>query len=127
MAVKAGVPIVPVYVFGHTRLFTQPEFAPDSPVAKLSRKLSMCGNRSAARVLSARRSLTLFWGRFYLPIPERTNITVAVGTPIPTVKTEHPTPEQIDTYHALYLQELERLYHKHKAEAGYGSIPIRFV
>ena len=37
-----------------------------------------------------------------------------VGTPLPCPRTESPTPELIDQYHARYMACLEQLYDKYK-------------
>ena len=69
MAQELQMPIVPVYVFGQTRLFDQLA-AGNSWAARLSRYF--------------KASLTLFWGQYFLPIPySGVKLTVAIGRPIP--------------------------------------------
>ena len=112
IAIKAGVPIVPVYMFGHTRMFHQ--LAADNVIAM-----------ALSRIIKT--SVTIFWGQYYLPIPFPTKLLFAVGRPIPVVKAEHPSREYVECVHRQYLDELERLYHAHKKEAGYEDTPLRFV
>lgn len=113
IALKAGVPIVPVYIFGHTRLYDQPKLD-GGPMMAISRIL--------------KTSITIFWGQYYTFKPYPTSMTFAIGAPIGGgAKVEHPTQEQVDQLHGLYLQEIERLYHAHKLEAGYANTPFRFI
>ena len=52
LALREGVDVVPVYLFGNTSVLS---VLKHGPLAALSRKLQA--------------SLTLFWGKYYLPIP----------------------------------------------------------
>ena len=52
LALREGVDVIPVYLFGNTSLFT---VVKTGLLANLSRKLQV--------------SLTYFWGKYYLPIP----------------------------------------------------------
>ena len=112
LAIKAGVPIVPVYMFGHTRMFHQ--LAADNGIAM-----------ALSRVIKT--SVTIFWGQYYLPIPYPVNMFFAVGRPIVVRKEAHPDAAYVAQVHQQYLDELERLYNTHKKEAGYDGIPLRFI
>mmetsp|Transcript_24622 Transcript_24622/g.53085 ORF Transcript_24622/g.53085 Transcript_24622/m.53085 type:complete len:280 (-) Transcript_24622:1313-2152(-) len=58
LALREGVDVVPVYLFGNTSVLS---VLTHGPLAALSRKLQA--------------SLTLFWGKWYLPIPRDEKVT----------------------------------------------------
>ena len=78
--------------------------------------------------LSRKLRVSLFvpYGRFLLPIPRRTNITMLIGSPIEVEKVEKPTEAQIDAVHARLLSEMEELFDAHKASLGCGHRRIVF-
>lgn len=42
----------------------------------------------------------------------------AVGEPITIPKLEHPTQQDIDLYHTMYMEALVKLFDKHKTSFG---------
>jgi len=103
MALQTGTSILPIYVFGHTQMFDQVsdlEF-----MARVSRFL--------------RTSITVFWGRWCLPLPHRVPVTMARGKPIHVLeRIKDPSKEQIEELHAKVVAEVKKLYERHKAAAG---------
>eukprot|EP00913_Durusdinium_trenchii_P031746 g29731.t1 len=69
----------------------------------------------------AQASMFLFWGRFGLPIPRRTQVTMAFGRAIEVSKVENPTEEQIDEVHQKFLQATKQMFDLHKASLGWGD------
>jgi hypothetical protein len=55
------------------------------------------------------------YGRFYSPIPNPANVTIAVGHPIPVEKTIEPSDEAVDKLHRLYFERLRELFNRHKS------------
>jgi hypothetical protein len=105
-ALTYGVPIVPVYLFGNT--------------ACLSCLSDPCGVlQSVSRAL--KMSVTLFWGRFGLPIPRRSPITAVMGDPIVVPHVPQPSDAQIDEWHAVFVARERELFEKHKAAYGWGD------
>ena len=96
-ALEANAPIVPIYCFGNTACFrVRP---PPKDLAALSRR--------------ARVGLQLFWGRWFMPVPFRTKLLVAVGPPVA------PRPgESVEQLHARYCEALNALFERHKAKMG---------
>lgn len=45
-------------------------------------------------------------------------LSFAVGKPIPVPLRPHPNPEEVDRYHALYVQALQQLFEEHKGNGG---------
>lgn len=41
-----------------------------------------------------------------------------MGEPITIPKLEHPTQQDIDLYHAMYMEALVKLFDKHKTNFG---------
>lgn len=66
----------------------------------------------------------IFWGRWniIMGIPRPRKLSVVIGNPIevPSEKIEI-TPELIDEYHARFIDELEKLFERHKHEVGYEN------
>ena len=50
-----------------------------------------------------------------------------MGKPIAVPPVSEPTHHQVTQYHDLYLAELERIYHAHKADCGYDGVPLTLV
>ena len=67
VAAEADVQLVPSYVFGQTQLFDQLATS-KGWAADLSRRMRM--------------SLTIFWGKFGLPIPHPAPVSMVFGQPI---------------------------------------------
>jgi len=111
LALRTGHPIVPAYSVGNTAAFS----AWFDPFGLLER---------ASRAVQA--SLFVYWGRFFLPIPRRANITMLIGQPIVVEKVENPTDEQVDAVHQRLLREMAELFNEHKASLGWGHRVIVF-
>ena len=114
IALRCGVPIVPVYGFGHTALW---KVVVDlfGILEWLSLKLDV--------------SLTPFFGRWYwfLGPPKRVAVCVCMGEPIKCPKIENPTQEQIDKYHSLMIEGYKQVFEQHKNAYGWGDKTLQFV
>ena len=114
IALRCGVPIVPVYGFGHTSLW-KVVVDPFGVLEWLSLKLDV--------------SLTPFFGRFgwFLGPPNRIPVCVCMGDPIKCPKIENPTQEEIDKYHVLLMKGYEQVFEEHKKAYGWGDKTLQFV
>jgi len=113
LALKTGTSIIPAYSLGNTEAFSA-WFDPFGLMESLSRK--------------AQASVFFYWGRFGLPIPHRTPITMLFGDPVSVAqKIPDPTAEQIDEVHQKLLDGIEDVFNKHKASLGWGHKKIQFV
>jgi Diacylglycerol acyltransferase len=114
IALKAGVPIIPVYAFGHTAAYTV-LVDPFGIMEKLSNDLQT--------------SLTPFLGRWgwLLGPPRRIPITVCLGDPLQCPKMENPTQEQIDEYHTKLLAGFQQVFDQHKEAYGWKHKTLEFV
>lgn len=97
LALRAGADVVPVYMFGNTTVLSVLAWG---PLASLSRSLGM--------------SVTLFWGRFGLPMPKPVRLTYVRGRPLGMPHIENPSPEDIEKWHATYCEKLTELFESYK-------------
>ncbi|KDO25193.1 hypothetical protein SPRG_20777 [Saprolegnia parasitica CBS 223.65] len=67
------------------------------------------------------------YGRFYLPIPRRVPMTVAVGAPIPVTKCDAPTTDDVRRLHEVYFTALRTLFNTHKAAAGCDDFELVYI
>ncbi|XP_051693929.2 2-acylglycerol O-acyltransferase 3 isoform X1 [Oryctolagus cuniculus] len=114
LALRHGAPLVPVYSFGENDSFKSKTFAKGSwqYLCQVTYKkvtglpLCFCWGRGLFSPNS--------WGLLPLPMP----ITTVVGGPIPVPQCSSPSEEQVDHYHRLYMDALERLFEEHKQSCG---------
>lgn len=105
MAIRHGVPLLPIFSFGE----------------------NMCmDNVYLPRTQAWFKSFMGFpapffpYGRFYLPVPRRTPITVCVGAPVfPRKKNPTPSRKEIDELHARYFAALEQVFERNKKRCGF--------
>ena len=97
IALRTGADLIPIYSFGNTTVL---EAFKSGPLASLSRKVGV--------------SVTVFWGRWFLPIPKRVKLVYARGRPLGLPHIEHPTDADVDKYHALYCAKLVELFDNYK-------------
>ncbi|XP_069920573.1 2-acylglycerol O-acyltransferase 3 isoform X2 [Oryctolagus cuniculus] len=114
LALRHGASLVPVYSFGENDTFRCKAFSKGS-------WQYLC-QVTCKRVTSI--APCIFWGcglfspnscgLLPLPVP----ITTVVGGPIPVPQCSSPSQEQVDHYHRLYMDALERLFEEHKESCG---------
>ena len=114
IALRAGAPLVPVYGFGHTALYTV-VVDPFGVLQWLSNTFET--------------SLTPFFGRYgwFLGPPKRVAVAVCIGEPVLCPQTAVPTKEQVDEYHQKMLDSFQELFEKHKHAYGWGHKTLKFV
>jgi len=103
IALQHGADLVPTFGFGENDLFDIVQ--PSSLVRAIQLK--------AYKILSF--SMPIFYGRGVFTynmglLPFRRPLTVVVGDPIRTEKTENPTVEQIDALKEKYIEALRQLH-----------------
>eukprot|EP00522_Entomoneis_paludosa_P003309 CAMPEP_0172471530 /NCGR_PEP_ID=MMETSP1065-20121228/67866_1 /TAXON_ID=265537 /ORGANISM="Amphiprora paludosa, Strain CCMP125" /LENGTH=291 /DNA_ID=CAMNT_0013229633 /DNA_START=215 /DNA_END=1090 /DNA_ORIENTATION=- len=98
LSLQTGVDIVPIYMFGNTTVLSVMKHG---LLSSLSRKLGA--------------SLTYMWGKWYLPIPRNDcKLLYVSGKPVGIPHIPEPTQADIDKYHALYCDQVQRLFEKYK-------------
>ncbi|KAL4198050.1 hypothetical protein AMTRI_Chr03g43940 [Amborella trichopoda] len=111
VAMDMGSPLVPVFCFGQSDIYSWWKGKGDLYV----------------RVTKALRFTPLvFWGRFG-PIPYRRPMHVVVGSPIEVNRNHQPTKEEVAEVHQKYTEALRELFERHKAEAGYAEYQLRIL
>ena len=62
----------------------------------------------------------LFWGDKWIPFfPRRdARIVTVIGDAIELPHIEEPSKEDVDKWHAIYVEELKKLFEKHKETLG---------
>jgi 2-acylglycerol O-acyltransferase 2 len=117
MAVKHGVPVVPVYCFGATKLLKRlqlPAF-----FERISNLL--------------RISIVVFFGSWGLPVPFRQRLLYVMGEPLfPPSNMAGPegSPQfeaQVNLMHAQFCEELKTLFDRHKESYGWQRKTLRLV
>ena len=70
-----------------------------------------------------RVALPLFWGRWGTPIPYPGTLSVVIGKPMRAPKVTDPEKmhRAVDKLHAEFVEKLEALFERHKAECGYAD------
>eukprot|EP00467_Chlorarachnion_reptans_P016485 CAMPEP_0114522530 /NCGR_PEP_ID=MMETSP0109-20121206/20787_1 /TAXON_ID=29199 /ORGANISM="Chlorarachnion reptans, Strain CCCM449" /LENGTH=375 /DNA_ID=CAMNT_0001703745 /DNA_START=42 /DNA_END=1169 /DNA_ORIENTATION=- len=113
-ALRTGKPVVPAYSIGNTEVF-DPWFDSFGIMEKMSRKL--------------KASILIFWGRWYLPIPRRRNVTLLCGTPIivDKVPEDEIKDEQVAKVHQRLLDSIQGIFNRHKDALGDGNKKMVFI
>ena len=109
LALRHGVPIVPIFVLGQ------------------SRTLSFFGSRALSRRLRA--SVGVWWGAAGLPfVPRRVPMVAVVCRPVAAARREAPTQAEIDGVFERVVAELKEAFDGAKGGvAGYEETELVFV
>lgn len=112
MAVKYGVPVLPVYCFGSSKLLHRLQLPPI--VEKIS--------------LLLRVSLIVMYGKGFLPIPFRQKLLYVVGRPIhPSSGSQAAFDERVDEMFANYCQEMIRIFDRQKESYGWAHKTLKII
>ena len=117
MALATGSSLVPVFAFGENDIFEQVDNPDGSPLRKfqlwMKQLIGITPPAFYGRSLRGGMIRRLFGKRGGV-MPKRESIEVVVGAPIPCPRAEKPSQEQIDEYHAKYVNALKELYETHR-------------
>ena len=141
LALQTGAVIYPSYVFGATDMLDQ--LAPVEKGQDKSKQDTKNSFASMMQFLSRKLGggLTLYYGRYYLPIPYNPRLSMVLGNPIyPVLSTtepnvcgekntceriENPTTEQVEELMDRYANALQDLFEQYKVEAGYPNDTLK--
>lgn len=118
IALEHGAPLVPVFAFGQTRMYSWLRPFYDWPKNLIPRTAWASMARRIGYVPM------LMWGSAFTFVPRQVPLTIVVGKPILVPQVDAPTPEQISDYLSRFISELEGLFERHKAEAGYPELTL---
>ena len=113
MAIRHGIPVVPIYCFGATKMMRRLEVP---MLEKLSRLL--------------RVSICIFYGVCGLPIPFRQRLSYVVGEtihPPPLIQSRGGTDQQVQDMHQRFCDELLRIFDRHKEAYGWGHKTLKLT
>jgi diacylglycerol O-acyltransferase 2, plant len=114
LAMKYGIPVIPVFTFGlqHTFSFWIPKHR---LVTAIGRKLGVLP--------------MMFFGLWNIPLgPAKPSDYVnVIGKPIEIPKNNEPTDEELKLYLQKYIDELTRIFEENKAIYGMEHMKIRIV
>ena len=118
LALQHGVPIVPVYCFGSTKLLRRLQLPPI--VEKLS--------------LLLRTSLVLFYGQGMLPVPFRQKLMYVMGNTIHPGRSPDASPPNqaavdklVDDMFERYCDEMLRIFERHKESYGWAHKTLKLI
>lgn len=158
LALETGAIIYPAFVFGASDLLDQltPVVA-DRGESKSASKhdqhriLDSLGKMMEYISRKMGGGLTLFYGRYYLPIPYNPQLSIVLGNPIYPVenddndddgtsseknvhgdkrtckRVENPTTEQVEELMDRYVDALYCLFEQYKVEAGYPNDVLQII
>ncbi|CAI5791636.1 2-acylglycerol O-acyltransferase 3 [Podarcis lilfordi] len=106
--------LVPVYTFGENDIYRLIQFPEGSFVRRL--QLGFKQLTGLAPSLFSGRGLfsSTSWGIQPMAAP----LTVVVGKPIPVPLRPRPTEDEVNSFHALYVEALKELFDAHKESCG---------
>lgn len=124
LALESGnVSLVPVFGFGETDCYNIVHTSENS----FSHKVQLWMKKNYGFTIPIFYARGLFNYDFGF-LPFRTPITVLTGNPIYVEKKiSNPTPEQVDHYHDLYVEELKKLYYDNRHKYGYGTVEMQIA
>ncbi|XP_055531130.1 2-acylglycerol O-acyltransferase 2-A-like isoform X1 [Wyeomyia smithii] len=111
IALKTGVPVVPVINFGELDLYDQPP----NPIGSKLRNFQEWVKNSTGIAPAAFRGRGFFQYTYGI-IPRRKPLNTVIGGPVEAKKLDNPTSEDIDELHARFCKALEELFEKHKSK-----------
>lgn len=111
LAIEEGADLVPVYAFGETNLYYH-------SLLFLNFRKYLVKNFGIA--------IPLLLGEYGL-MPYHTPVTLVFGTPIPVTQNSHPTSEEIDKFHKLFYESLQKLYHEYQPRFGNKDQKLEMV
>jgi 2-acylglycerol O-acyltransferase 2 len=115
LALRKGVPVVPVYIFGASDYYyTSNMFF--GPREWLQKTFGVCIPLAIGR-----------WGSLICPLPVKTTLTFAKPMSFTVKVRGAPTDEEVDKAHAAFCTALKELFDDHKAGLGYGNRNLEFL
>ncbi|XP_044742312.1 2-acylglycerol O-acyltransferase 1-like [Chrysoperla carnea] len=109
LALRNGAPLVPVFSFGETDIYSQVSNPDGSLLRWLQNQFKNL--TGIAPIIPIGRG---FFQYNVGLVPKRHPITVVVGKPIDVVRVDEPTTELVDEYHAKFTKALIELFETEK-------------
>mmetsp|Transcript_29209 Transcript_29209/g.46913 ORF Transcript_29209/g.46913 Transcript_29209/m.46913 type:complete len:243 (-) Transcript_29209:76-804(-) len=119
LSLECKAQILPVYVFGANDFFYN--LVNVSENANGSSSNGGGGGGGGLLSFASRRlraTITLFWGRFGLPIPYAPRVCMVIGKPLEIPSNENWGDSEIEHLRSAYIDEMKLIFNKYKAAAG---------
>ncbi|KAM4846180.1 diacylglycerol O-acyltransferase 2 isoform 1-T1 [Thomomys bottae] len=114
LALRHGADLVPTYSFGENEVYKQVIFEEGSWGRWVQKKFQKYIGFAPCIFHGRGLFSSDTWGL----VPYSKPITTVVGEPITIPKLEHPTQQDIDLYHTMYMEALVKLFDRHKTKFG---------
>ena len=144
LALQTGAVIYPAYTFGATDMLDQ--LTPTVTNYEKNGSKSIIGSIMEYLSRKIKGGLTLYYGKYYLPIPHNPQLSMVLGNPIYPVLDYHdttelnvcgdkrtckrianPTDEQVEELMERYVNALQCLFEHYKIEAGYPNDMLHII
>jgi 2-acylglycerol O-acyltransferase 2 len=119
IALQTGSSLVPVFAFGENEVF-------DRPIIKHGSLLYLIVDSFMKKTGI---SLPLVLGRGFFQysfglIPKRAAITTVVGGVITVAKNIHPSDEDVNNLHKLFIESLQKLFENNKVKYSHSTAQL---
>uniref|UniRef100_A0A8C2QXB4 Acyltransferase n=1 Tax=Capra hircus TaxID=9925 RepID=A0A8C2QXB4_CAPHI len=114
LSLRGQADLVPIYSFGENEVYKQVIFEEGSWGRWVQKKFQKYIGFAPCIFHGRGLFSSDTWGL----VPYSKPITTVVGEPITIPKLEHPTQQDIDLYHAMYMEALVKLFDQHKTKFG---------
>ncbi|KAL4421076.1 hypothetical protein ABPG77_001371 [Micractinium sp. CCAP 211/92] len=118
LALQAGAPLLPVFCFGQTDLYSYCRLFFDWPRNLIPQA------QWASFVRRIGYVPMLIWGWCGSFMPKQVPMYIVVGKPITVPRIEEPTQEQVEEYLGKFITSMERMFKEHKKAAGHENATL---
>jgi 2-acylglycerol O-acyltransferase 2 len=115
LAMKKGVPVVPMYVFGCSDYYRTSNILM-APRLWLVKNLGICIPFAVG-----------LWGSILVPLPVKTTIVVGEPLSFKVKDAKNPAAEELDEAHEMFCKSLTKLFDEHKGPLGYGERNLEII
>lgn len=122
LALQTGSSLVPIYSFGENELYDQLPNPEGSVVRKFQEWTK--GHLGWTLPIINGRGI---WNYTFGLLPRRHHVMTVIGAPIDCPKIESPSEEEVNEYHAKYIQGLNQLYEDFKEKANQREKELRIT